>query len=169
MTRPGPSAKAADNPAVVLAPPGTAVPPALIRAMSRRGLAPAVATDYPAVMLTLARQPAAALLVIEPARWSGLQALCQAIHQYHPTVQCWRFEATNDGCRLEPMAPRSVGSSRVTPSNVQPTDRPTDHGRPAEAQPSSASPTTNQPDSLAATISDPELAILLGRDEPGET
>lgn len=80
---------------VVLAEPqGPA--PALLEGLSRRGMSAAVVADAPAVMVELARAPAAAVILTTTPSDPELADLLQALRMYHPSTGCWAYRCEDD-------------------------------------------------------------------------
>jgi len=126
----------------------TPPPPSLVAGLERRGLRVEQAAGPERAMVELGRRPAAAVVVVEPIRIRGGEHLLDAVHDYHPSVVCWRFEPNGSGSgRLASFAegqhppgpaPRPSGIERL----VHRVDRPDDDTSPL--------------------ITEEELAMLLG-------
>ena len=68
----------------------------LIGGLQQRGLQTIVVPDAPGVMVELATNAKAALIVQEPGQVSQLQELLGAVRRYYPSVVCWQYASNGD-------------------------------------------------------------------------
>jgi len=160
---------------LLVVPRGHDVPLDLLDGLTRRDVAVREVHDAPAAMVALAETGPSrpkVVVVVHPAAQSAAEALVRAIGRYHEDVTVWRYDFAADPA-LQPWPGDSANTPRREP---QPdADVPTDD-EPAAA-PTAAEPTeADWPDEAerlaldedddSPLLSDEELAMLLGDDEP---
>lgn len=171
---------------VVVLPRGAGVeraPASLLAGLSQRRLDVVIAPDAPTAMVELARRPTAAVVVVEPQHLPQVGELIRAVRAYYPNVVCWRYEQ------------QEAGPGRLSAINGT-YDEPTDGWSQAASasgpmEPGKFDPVEDEelervlgrtrqridplltrikrPDRASSSplISEQELAMLLGEDEPG--
>ncbi len=166
---------------------GGAAPADLLSGLSKRGVSVTVVTGPAAAMVELAREPAGALIVVEPQRQTWLHEFIEALKHYHPRTVRWGYCKSGPSCiaQLQPLEPRSNNhhSSKDQRSNANGKDKPryivpdpkSPLGRaqsqiPRERVRSLVVKVQNSSEVDEPLISEEELAMLLGPgpDEAGE-
>lgn len=97
---------------------GAVCPSPLLRGLAARGLAPEVVASAPEVMLALARRPARAVLLVEPAGQHWVDDLLSALARYHPQVACWRYDPISGLQSLRGGGPKEGDSGTAGTSQV---------------------------------------------------
>jgi hypothetical protein len=137
--------------------PQTADP--LIRALSNRGVQVHLVATPPAVMASLAHQPADVLIVCSPDRVAWLPQLLSAVRRYYPTVRCWQYAADASAAfQLTPIA-RPVPPSADRPASLWGLDATRPPSAPPRLNPPSAPPSVEP---LEPLLSSEEIDMLLG-------
>jgi len=170
---------------VVVLPRGAGVeraPASLLAGLSQRRLDVVIAPDAPTAMVELARRRTAAVVVVEPDRLPQVGELVRAVRAYYPQVVCWRYDQRGgDRGRLS-----AINGTYDAPAEALPDVSPADQMTPGKFDPVEdeelervlgrtrqridplVTPVPRpQRVSSSPLISEQELAMLLGEDEPG--
>jgi len=158
---------------LLVVPRGHDVPLDLLDGLTRRRVDVREVHDAPAAMVALAETGPSrpkVVVVVHPAAQSAAEVLVRAIGRYHGDVTVWRYDFAAD----PPLQPWPVDSANTPRREPQPdADVPTDDEpaaaptAPAEADPpSDAERLALDEDDDSPLLSDEELAMLLGDDEP---
>jgi hypothetical protein len=162
----------------LLVPPGFGVPAPLVRALGQKGLEPPVVTDPPTVMLALIERPSRVVIAVEPAQIVGLSALAQAMADHFPSAELWQLLGGPNRPSLHRVTPSDAGhrpppweasaASDTLESGPAQAERAVAghvHGQSAQ-QAGEGEGTAESDETMAASVSAAELAMLLGRAEP---
>lgn len=111
---------------VVLSPPGGALLGLLLPALTGRWHAVSVVADEPGVMEELAGAGVSTLVVVEPARWTRLGQLTDAVDHYYPRVVCmaYQIEPGEDAPRIASLKPGRSASGSTHSSRISMETRP---------------------------------------------
>ncbi|NBC11271.1 MAG: hypothetical protein GVY24_05970 [Planctomycetes bacterium] len=172
---------------VVVLPRGAGVeraPASLLAGLSQRRLDVVIAADAPTAMVELARRATAVMVVVEPGRQPQVGELVRAVRAYYPKVVCWRYDQQDaDRGRLSAIngtygeasshagAGSEAGSAPMSPGKYDPVeDEELERvlGRTRQRLDPLVTRVQHPPrESSSPLISEQELAMLLGQDEPG--
>ena len=166
---------------LLLVPRGHDAPPDLLEGLARRRVRVREVNDAPSVMVALADSGAArpkVVVIVHPAAQGAAEALVAAVRRYHADVVVWRYEP---GLRPALSAWPADETGQPLQTDPQPVPYPfaaAEPPMPSEPQPPAGVATVeadgvnpapaglDDDDLEPPLLSEEELAMLLGDDEP---